>query len=85
MRYGSMKKTARQWKDIYSSLEFEKKYVYEGEGLGALITEQGAFFRLWSPFAEEIILNLYLDGSKGEAFERHAMKRCEKGGMAIPY
>lgn len=79
MRYGSMKKTARQWKDIYSSLEFEKKYVYEGEGLGALITEQGTFFRLWSPFAEEIILNLYLDGSKGEAFERHAMKRCEKG------
>ena len=39
----------------------------------------GNLFPALSPFAEEIILNLYLDGSKGEAFERHAMKRCEKG------
>lgn len=74
-----MKKTAKQWKEIYSSLEFEQKYVYEGADLGASITEQGTFFRLWSPFAQKIILNFYHEGSKAEAFEQHTMKKRERG------
>lgn len=74
-----MKKTARQWKEIYTSLEFEEKYIYEGKDLGSFITEEDTFFRLWSPFAKGITLNLYREGSKGEAFERCEMKKGEKG------
>ena len=74
-----MRKTARQWKDIYSTQEFKEKFVCEGAPLGALITREGTAFRLWSPFADQVILNLYREGSGTEAFERHSMEKCEKG------
>ena len=74
-----MRKTAKQWKDIYSSQEFKEKYVCEGASLGALVTQKGTSFRLWSPFADAVTLNLYRQGSGAEAFEKHCMIKGEKG------
>ena len=36
-------------------------------------------FRLWSPFADAVTLNLYRQGSGAEAFEKHCMIKGEKG------
>lgn len=74
-----MAKTAKQWKEIYSDPEFKANYVCEDAALGVLLTEEGTFFRLWSPFAEEVTLCLYAAGSGTEAFERQPMKKGEKG------
>ena len=74
-----MRKTARQWKEIYLDPSFKEKYVCEGAVLGALPTDEGTSFRLWSPFADQVTLNLYREGSGSEAFERHSMEKGEKG------
>ena len=36
-------------------------------------------FRIWSPFAEEVMIRFYRDGSEGDAFAVYEMKRLEKG------
>ena len=74
-----MRKTARQWKEIYQDPSFKETYVCEGAALGALPAKEGTIFRLWSPFADQVILNLYREGSGSEAFERHVMEKGEKG------
>ena len=74
-----MRKTARQWKEIYQDPSFKETYVCEGAALGALPAKEGTIFRLWSPFADQVILNLYREGSDSEAFERHVMEKGEKG------
>ena len=74
-----MRKTARQWKEIYLDPSFKEAYVCEGASLGALVTKEGTSFRLWSPFADQVTLNLYREGSRAEAFERHPMEKGEKG------
>ena len=51
----------------YNSPEFEKEYGYAGDDLGARYTAQATTWKVWSPLAEEVILNLYATGSDAEA------------------
>ncbi|MBQ3572398.1 MAG: type I pullulanase [Clostridia bacterium] len=68
--------------NLFSTKDFEEVYAYEGE-LGSLYTAQSTTFRVWSPFADEVSVNLYATGSDEEAGAAnlgvHAMTKGEKG------
>ncbi|WP_026664970.1 type I pullulanase [Butyrivibrio sp. FC2001] len=51
---------------IYSTKEFEDKYTYEGDDLGAVYEKDKTTFRLWAPTAEQVFLNLYESGKSWE-------------------
>lgn len=70
--------TAKELKAVYSSEEFEKEYHYDGT-LGAEYAKDQTIFRVWSPFAESITLNLYKEGEKSPSFEKMELKKGEKG------
>jgi len=50
----------------YSSPEFEAKYTYCGNDLGATWSKEQTFFRLWAPTAESVVINLYAGGTAGK-------------------
>ena len=66
-------------KKYYSTKEFLENYIYEENNLGVECTEEGTTFRLWSPQAECISLNLYQTGDGGNAYKQIPMKKEEKG------
>lgn len=70
--------TTKEYKEYYESKTFKEKYVYEGNDLGAACTKQGICFKLWSPFAEDVAVNLYKDG-ESRKFTSYPMVREEKG------
>ena len=74
-------KTRKELKKLYNTLEFQKEYQYDGKDLGALCTQAGTTFHLWSPLAEEVELRLYRDGSIVSAFKKLLCrkKRGESG------
>ena len=47
---------------VYSSEDFEIKYTYSKNDLGATWSPKGTFFRLWAPFAERAKVFLYKSG-----------------------
>lgn len=59
-----MKKTAKQWKEYYSTPEFKEHFLYEGDDLGSNYNKEKTVFRLWSPNAEKASVNLYRDGGR---------------------
>ena len=63
-------KTRKELKKLYNTLEFQKEYQYDGKDLGALCTQAGTTFHLWSPLAEEVELRLYRDGKHSECFQK---------------
>lgn len=46
----------------FSSNEFNEKYFYDGNDLGANYTKEYTIFRVWAPTASAVILNLYKEG-----------------------
>lgn len=74
-------KTRKELKKLYNTLEFQKEYQYDGKDLGALCTQAGTTFHLWSPLAEEVELRLYRDGKHSECFQKLLCrkKRGESG------
>ena len=53
---------------------------YGGNDLGAFCDGEKTVFKLWSPGAEVVFLNLYRNGNEGmEAFRREAMRPEENG------
>lgn len=49
----------------YETKEFEDKYTYTGNDLGAAWTKEKTTFRVWSPEAEAVVVNLYKSGTEG--------------------
>lgn len=72
-------KRRQELKRLYQTSEFHRKYQYEKEDLGAICTEEGTSFRLWSPLAKEVRLKLYQDGSEGGWFREISMQKEEHG------
>ena len=66
-------------KKYYSSRAFLKNFVYDGNDLGVECNEDKTIFRLWSPEAEGIILNLYHAGNGEKAYRQIPMEAREKG------
>ena len=42
------------------------KFAYDGDDLGAVYTKESTTFKVWSPTASEVVLNLYSTGSDEE-------------------
>ena len=69
----------------YSTKEFEEKYTYTGNDLGAVWTAEKTTFRVWAPTADQVKVNLYSSGNNtGDAkstdlSEQLIMKPAEKG------
>lgn len=48
--------------NVYSSDEFENKYTYTGNDLGATWSEESTTFKVWAPTAQYVQLALYASG-----------------------
>lgn len=75
-------KRRQELKRLYQTSEFHRKYHYKKRDLGALCTEEGTSFLLWSPLAKEVRLQLYHDGEQGECFEEIVMQKEAQGVWA---
>jgi pullulanase len=66
---------------VYSTEEFESKYTYDGDDLGATYTKDATSFRLWAPTAEDAYVNLYKSGDpwENDLIEKVQMKSDDKG------
>ncbi|MBP5185156.1 MAG: type I pullulanase [Lachnospiraceae bacterium] len=51
--------------NIYSTEKFESEFTYTGSDLGATWTKEKTTFRVWSPVAEKMKVNLYKSGTEG--------------------
>ena len=71
-------RTLGEW---YSSEEFESKYTYHEENLGAQWTKEATTFRVFAPTAEAVVLNLYTGGKKGveDSIEKLPMEQIGNG------
>ena len=49
-------------RNLYSTSEFSNQYNYDGE-LGAIYSESETTFKVWSPVASKIVLNVYNSGT----------------------
>ena len=76
-----MMKDRIELKKYYSTKEFLENYIYEENNLGVECTEEGTTFRLWSPQAECISLNLYQTGDGGNAYKQIPMKKKRVCGV----
>ena len=65
--------------DVYNTEEFVDTFYYDGDDLGATYTKDKTTFKVWSPFATEIKLNLYKEGLDGEAYDVIDMTKGDKG------
>ena len=78
----TQKRTPGEWRELFSSQEFEEAYEYGGDDLGAVYQTQGTDFALWAPTAERAELLLYRAGSAeegaAEPFDRTEAVRTEK-------
>ena len=74
-------KTALEWKKYYLSPEFRGNFIYNKDDLGVSCTDSGTSFKLWSPSADSVTLNLYHEGSGEEAFSHIVMDKEEKAMM----
>lgn len=70
--------TKKEYKEYYESKAFKEQYVYDGTDLGAVCDGDCTYFRLWSPLAEAVTLNLYKDGETEEV-TAVSMEKAEKG------
>ena len=73
------KKSGKDWHEIFESKEFEEKYCYEGNDLGANYSKDETIFKVWAPTAEDVVLNIYKDGDKSTIKESFQMEYDEKG------
>lgn len=64
----------------YASHYFKEKFHYAKNDLGATLEENGTTFKVWSPIATEVVLNLYESGDLNTpSFAQYKMKREEQG------
>ena len=49
----------------YSTADFEDKYTYTGDDLGATWTPEQTTFKVWAPTADAVWVNLYESGTEG--------------------
>ena len=49
----------------YSTADFEDRYTYEGDDLGAVWTPEQTTFRVWAPTADAVSVHLYASGHEG--------------------
>lgn len=68
----------------YNPEEIDKKYSCQAN-LGVTLEKNHTIFRIWSPLAKAVILNLYMHGTEGVPFAAIEMERSEKGVWEADY
>lgn len=67
----------------FNTCEFEEKFYYDGNDLGAVYSKDATTFKVWAPTAEKVSLCLYTKGSPDEAgdslISEHDMLSGDKG------
>ena len=64
---------------IFDSKAFIENYTYDGDDLGAVITEEGTTFKVWAPTASKVVLNLFKAGNDCDTYATVDMERGERG------
>ncbi|WP_302162986.1 type I pullulanase [uncultured Fusobacterium sp.] len=64
---------------VFSEGDFERRYTYNGDDLGATYSKESTKFRVWSPIAESVSLNLYREGNGDNLIKTLSMKKDKKG------
>lgn len=64
---------------VFSDGDFERKYTYNGDDLGAIYSKKDTKFRVWAPTAESVSVNLYREGSGDNLIKTLPMKKDKKG------
>ncbi len=77
--FNTTKKSGKDWHEIFESKEFEEKYCYKGNDLGANYSKDETVFKVWAPTAEDVVLNIYKDGYKSTIKESFQMEYDAKG------
>jgi pullulanase len=54
--------------DYFSTEEFENKYTYEGDDLGATWSKKSTTFKVWAPTATTVKLNTYKEGMTSRSY-----------------
>ena len=58
---------------------YEDGIRYDNDDLGVSCTDSGTSFKLWSPSADSVTLNLYHEGDGGAAYAHIPMKKEDQG------
>ena len=66
--------TAKEWKKIFDSKEFEENYTYTGNDLGAFYEKDKTTFKVWAPTADRVMLHLFTAGSREEEGEKELLQ-----------
>lgn len=77
-RFSSYKPLNLDPSGLYGTESFEKAFAYQGK-LGADYQGAQTTFRVWSPVAQSMGLNLYHEGHGGKAYKQIPMSAGEKG------
>ncbi len=67
---------------LFKTNDFDTKYTYEGNDLGATYTKEKTTFKVWSPISKTIKLRIYNTGNEngGDSnYKEHAMTLGERG------
>lgn len=67
------------WGSVFDSKEFEKKYTYDGDDLGAAIGQDQVSFCVWAPTATEVSVVIYPDGKDSSRENTIPMTMGEHG------
>ncbi len=71
--------------DYFSTEDFESKYTYDGDDLGATWSKSSTTFKVWAPTAKNVKLNTYEAGEKGKSdlIKSYDMTAEEKGVWTV--
>ncbi len=65
--------------NVYDTEDFESKYAYDGNDLGANYSADKTVFKTWSPLADNVTLNLYSTGDGNTLIKSVDMTLGDKG------
>ena len=63
-----------------SITDYDNYPTYAGDDLGVVTFAESARFKVWSPMADSVALNIYENGVGGEAISRHALEADKSTG-----
>lgn len=81
----SLRNTLKADTGLYETEDFDKKYTYDGDDLGAYRTPEATVFKVWAPTAESVTLNLYASGdpSADDGTGTYGMSRDGSGVWSV--
>ncbi len=76
--------TAKKLAKEYSSRIFEEKFKYDGDDLGVTFTKEKTVFKVWSPLATKISVNLYKNGdAETECYQTYVLEKGKNGVWSV--